>query len=66
MPMGNQSLVGDMGASLSVGKKRRGLIARALYRCAKILVMEEGARQHCRRAPLKRSGAASAPVGIWT
>lgn len=37
----------------------------ALCRCAKILVMDQGARRHRRCASLMRSGAASAPVGIW-
>ncbi|QRR08614.1 peptidase domain-containing ABC transporter [Burkholderia sp. MS455] len=41
MPMGYQSLVGDMGSSLSGGQCQRVLLARAFYRKPAILVLDE-------------------------
>lgn len=41
MPMGYQTLVPELGTGLSGGEKQKILLARALYRETKILVMDE-------------------------
>lgn len=41
LPMGYNSLVGDMGAIMSAGQSQRILLARAFYKCAQVLFLDE-------------------------
>lgn len=63
MPMAYQTLVGNMGAALSGGQKQRILLARALYRRPKLLVMDEGTA-HLDLANERKVNAAIARLGI--
>lgn len=42
LPMGFESLIGDMGSALSAGQKQRIILARALYQRPSILFLDEG------------------------
>jgi ATP-binding cassette subfamily B protein RaxB len=59
MPMQYETLVGDMGSTLSGGQKQRVLLARALYRQPRILMMDEGTAH----LDVAHEGAVNAAIG---
>ncbi len=63
MPMAYNTLIGDMGSALSGGQKQRLLLARALYRQPRMLVMDEGT-SHLDVAREQMVNAAIAELGI--
>jgi ATP-binding cassette, subfamily B, bacterial CvaB/MchF/RaxB len=63
MPMAYQTLVGDMGTVLSGGQKQRLLLARALYKRPRILVLDE-ATSHLDVESEARVNAAIASLNI--
>lgn len=63
MPMRQHTLVGDMGSTLSGGQRQRILLARALYREPRLLVMDEGTA-HLDLAHEARVNAAIGRLGI--
>ena len=63
MPMRQLTLVGDMGSTLSGGQRQRILLARALYRRPKLLLMDEGTA-HLDSEQESRVNAAISAMGI--